>query len=232
MFQVWMASYINREQGYRYLIYALDSVLKSIGCPVKLCIHMDLDNLEDRLDEINQHLAKGSHVYTQSQKLSQFEGYRYIYKKEYQHSNPNDIIIFLDDDDMLMPGVGNIILKQNIEASVGLQLLPLTKENIIVEGSDEINIDGLKDLIVKNKDKFQVVDDFSGTYIKSKYLPGFFDDDKNFATYNIPYLANTKDIEFMDYVESIPGSGKSNKIISYHRLKPYLSDWRITGGIF
>ena len=217
--EIWIASYISELQGWTYLKYALESCSKfhpkaSIYLVIN-CNGFDIEELKS---------ITNLTIYEQTQRINQMDGYEIIYHQRKLTGSPEDIILFLDDDDIILPCAFNYMLENpEHQGQVGLQILPLFN-NHHINGCSDVNVDTISDFLAKYEAQCQIVDDFSGTTLRRKYLDGFFNRPKDLSTLLIRNVG-IGDTELMNYVEGLGGISKLPTI--YRRIKPYQSSWRI-----
>lgn len=213
--EIWIASYIPNKIGWKYLKWTLESCKVFTNISIHISIFYDdlnIDELKSIIPNIN--------IYQQKEKVTQFDGYDTIYNTRKNCGNPEDIILFLDDDDLLLPNAFDELLNDiSIGGKVGLQYLPLKD----ADDYCNITINQLSKFIETNADNIELVDDFSGTVIRRKYLDDFFKDDS--LASKLIKVFGVYDTQFMNYVESLPNGGISNIPTVYHRIKEYKSPW-------
>lgn len=254
--EIWIASHITNELGVHYFKLCLDS-LKTIS-DAKIII--SYSGLICDLSYFNNIIA-----YQHQDKMRQFEHIKYIFSQRSELLAADDIILFLDDDDFLLqlgnkdgnkddntttyqgfsvntlePNKGEFnysiadpfgeIVNSEYPGFVGLQIL----DNYTSTGTTEVNIDTIHEFCAAGAR--QLIDDFSGTVIRKKYLGIFLE--YHMAPYVLDYVStdsaqrelcenislNLLDTRFMDYIISIGGKVLSSPTV-FRRLKPYASNW-------
>lgn len=253
---------MTTEEGVYYLYNAILSVI-ALGKPLKLVISIttnkDLNLILNLL-----HLAKelyhiDSEVILRDKPLSQFQHIELLTQE--QPLSDNDWVIFLDDDDMLLPHILDF-LSPNINGFVGYQFIPLDKETEeILPGSINLSYKDLLPFIRTNISRMIFADDFSGTTIRFGYLKKFFESatwrrtktptSKSHTSTSelhtkmselearisqiIEPLSDTKLMSFLE--KEVPNTPKLYEDPSimpfvYHRIKGHPSLWQLQTGIY
>lgn len=217
--EIWIASYVFNIKGWEYLKWTLENCCSIKKASIHLVIHCPGFNINE-LILINDNIT----IYEQSERFNQLDGYEIIYHKRKLCCNPDDIVLFLDDDDLILPNAFNEMLSDiNIDGRIGLQLLPINNNDEVLPGASNVTLGTLFDFIKNNKGLVQFVQDFSGTVTRHKFLGGFFDVKNEFG--KLMRCINLGDITFMNYIEALPHSGISRTPTIYHRIKEYQSQW-------
>lgn len=245
--EIWISSHITQPEGLNYLNWCIESTIPHIQKGAQLVI-----SASGLLPENIEHMI----VYKHEKQLSQFEHIKFIWNQRKDILPDDSIILFLDDDDMLLQ-------QSNIEYT-GFRQLKGYKEIIDVsykfsDPFDEIlsdpNIPGLSGLQILGwsdikdwsnitvdtiplflKDyKRELVSDFSGTVIRKKYLDQYLStlkiSGKSFdePIFNdvVKVLGNLIDVMFMNFIEKLPLGREANNVTIFHRIKCYQSEWQI-----
>lgn len=236
--EIWIASHVPHAKGMDYLLWALEScrycqLNLKIPVTVHLSIYWDYEhNLDEDLAKI-QAVCPNTLVHVSDKKLEQFEHLQKIYNINKEKGNPDDIIVFLDDDDLLFPqAFTELMTNPQLDGQIGWQIIPIDSEGKALPEYHNLRISDMKDIVIT-----EAADDFSGTSIRRKHLACFFDnlefygrEDNTMHTdlYKVlsSYLNRLIDVRFMQYVENLPNSGINNTIVAFHRIKEYLSRWK------
>lgn len=225
--EIWISSHITEQEGLNYLRWCYESTKQHNATLVISYSGLMLDNIDAVL-------------YKHEKQLFQFEHIKFIWEQRKNILEPDAIILFLDDDDMLLS-------KSDVEyTDVGGNRYKFSDpfEEILSDsnipgltGKQILGIDGL-DITMNNIDNFcndrkEIVSDFSGTIIRKKYLDTFLSilalREKNttgtLASKVGNLLGGMLDIQFMNYIERIPNGRDANNVTVYHRLKSFQSEW-------
>lgn len=122
-----------------------------------------------------------------------------------------------------------ILANPEISGLIGLQILGRSEES-------NITIAEVPNFCTQ--EKRELVDDFSGTVIRKKYLEQFLIEyNKNnvkivsqefskLLAFCDRYIENTTDTKFMDFIiEKTPNGNISSNPTVFHRIKSYRSEW-------
>lgn len=213
MINIWIAS-VCEEYNAKYLFQALESISRlDKEFKLVLSIFSESKGVIISADEVLNRL--GGKIVVRDKKLMQFEHYELLINEENLH--PEDWIIFLDDDDLLLNNSLNF-LDENSDGYVGLQYVGVDLNKDILPDEEKQSIDSVYKFISKNKNNITVADDFSGSAIRTKYLRKYFE----MNVERLPYIEDTK---LMNFIEILPKHKVLTEPIVYHRIKENPSTW-------
>lgn len=210
-------THFENENKYILLNYTIDSLLLNNINMCTLSISFDDEthykNNEDKIKKMQTKYGEKIKIYIQTKKCCQFEHLQIICNDMASYVLPDDKILFCEDDDILleMPDI------ETHEIIAGIQFLPGFVED---DQSGFNNCYQIKKMIEEEKDKFTVVNDFSGYVCPYKILLKFFHEKKfNFEnSSNIEKKLNLFiDNHFMLYLNELNIYEKSKPFI-YHRM--------------
>jgi hypothetical protein len=137
--EIWIASHIDIKQRFNYLLQAVDSCLK-LNLPVYLSISLvDSSDYEPLELEAIIRSIKGINIIIQNKEYKQFEHIHLLYKSRMEapessrslesleperslEFSDDTCIIFLDDDDLLLPTILEETSIPGINAALSVQL--------------------------------------------------------------------------------------------------------------
>lgn len=245
--EIWISSHITQIEGLNYLNWCIESTLPYVKQGAQLVISAS-GLLPKNIDNII--------LYKHEKRLSQFEHIKFIWSQRKDILSEDTIILFLDDDDMLLQKsdteyIGckqfkgymeltdlsykfsdpfeEILSDPNIPGLTGLQILGWSE----IKDWSNITIDKIP-LFLEDY-KRELVSDFSGTVIRKKYLDQYLSklkiSDKSFdePIFNdiVKVLGNLTDVMFMNFIEKLPLGREANNVTIFHRMKSYQSEWQI-----
>jgi hypothetical protein len=187
--EIWIASHITCEQGLTYFQLCIES-LKYLSNDITIII-----SYSGLIIDLPKHIV----VYEHKTQLSQFQHIQYIFNTRKDLLSDNDVILFLDDDDMLLTcsdieykGVKNITEKVYIGQISYLHEIGFSNilyrfkspfdeilDNSEISGFIGLQILGDSNITIDQVHNFcneierELVDDFSGTIIRKQYLQIF-----------------------------------------------------------
>lgn len=204
--EVWISSHITQEEGLVYLASCIES-LKCLDPDVVVVISYSGIMIE----LLNKMIA-----YCHFKQLSQFQHIEYIFNQIKELLDDNDLILFLDDDDILLERSNikydgsisymksrdkldveytfsspfdEILSDPSISGLIGLQILGRSKEG---EDWSSIKVNEIPEFCISHKQ--ELVDDFSGTVIRKQYLERFLSE---FRIKETPFIS----IEYQEILE-------------------------------
>lgn len=229
--EIWISSHITKKKGLGYLIACIDS-LTPISSNVNIII-----SYSGLMIDLPEHIIKYQH----NDRMSQFDHIRYIFEQRKGLLNENDLILFLDDDDMVLPK-SDVEYKGYITDRNG----SVNSFTYKFESPFETISDGIPGVVGQqilgrssDKDKFsfshifieevhnfcfsgfrELVEDFSGTIIRKQYLEKFLSQ-KN--TSNITLIPGfEKFMQFADkYIENTTDTRLMDFIDNLHSSNCY-----------
>lgn len=245
--EIWISSHIPHPEGLNYLNWCIESTLPYVEQGAQLVISAS-GLLPENIDNII--------LYKHEKQLSQFEHIKFIWSQRKDILSEDTIILFLDDDDMLLQKsdteyIGykqfkgymeltdlsykfsdpfeEILSYPNIPGLTGLQILGWSE----IKDWSNITIDTIP-LFLQDY-KRELVSDFSGTVIRKKYLDQYLSklkfSNKSFKEpiFNdiVKVLGNLTDVMFMNFIEKLPLGREANNVTVFHRMKSYQSEWQI-----
>ena len=215
---IWTASHLTNANRIKYLLHMMASVKKAtkdlqIHHYISLSIDMefDLPNLNypgtlflgsHRLDLSTEHKICPNLRQTQFQHLTN------IYIQTMGQFQPDDMILLIDDDDLLLHLPSELFTADVIK---GYLFVPENDPNPETTLEQALN--------PENQAKWSKYNDFSGYIVKYKHLAKYFDERKG-----INHML--EDIAFMKFADNIPGAVLPNDPFVYHRLITDESRWR------
>ena len=186
------ASHYDSEGKYILLKHMIESLLLN---GIDYCyISISFNDYE----HYNKNKIK---TYIHFVKLYQFEHIEYIQKKIISSTKDNDIIVFCDDDDLLL----SLPKLNTYDAIIGYQYYPNTYENIENKYDKFYNYSQIQTLIDSNKiSEWKKFYDFSGTMCVYEILKNFFVNNKfNYKCNTISEIFKIQliDCKFIDYLQ-------------------------------
>lgn len=192
--EIWISSHITRQEGLGYLTSCLNSLL---SLPKDVIVVISYSGL---MIELTDNIVQYQH----NNKLTQFDHIKYIFEQRNTLLKDNDLILFLDDDDMLLTESNVEYVGYKINRNGKIEYVKYFMKNPFDDITDEIpGIVGKHILGRSSEDQFwcaitkdeipifcsseerELIEDFSGTIIRKQYLEEFFnkrDEEKIIST--------------------------------------------------
>jgi hypothetical protein len=227
--EIWIASHITQPEGINYLHWCLDSIKNDAIIVISSSSSLELNIFKDVI------------LYKHQDQMKQFQHIKYIWNQRKDILPEDSVILFLDDDDMLLSKSNieykdnknrtftfsdpfeEILANSNIPGLSGLQILGLENN----KNWSNLTIDMIPSFCEITKR--ELVSDFSGTVIRKKYLEQYlstlnFSESAHNDVFNLLY--NLIDCMFMKFIESLPNGREANNVTVFHRVKCYKSEWQ------
>ena len=223
--QVWLASHLPADYGVLSISWLVSAVDSALALHNQLTVHIGVSaDLQDTLDALN-HPSHRVRFYKSEKQLSQFQHLRRLHRSI--SNEPDDWIFFLDDDDLLLAGAFDH-LHADLDGTVGCQyvLMPAADDDYEAKVQEQMLLKTPQEFwqFYRNTEGFKIVDDFSGTALRRKYLDQYFGSPSKYG--RISLICMFEDCELMEFIEKLPGgqnlagAGLCEKASVFHRVKP------------
>jgi hypothetical protein len=199
--EVWIASHLTSSTNW---------LLDAIKSASKYKVIVSISGDPKCIDAIIAQCPPNATIKVRTERQFQMDHYKLLLDET--KLQDEDLVIFLDDDDLLLKVPDNITV-----GCIGYQYIGVDPDNTSrYKFNDIANSENISDIIHNNK--MLIEQDFSGTMLSIKYSRKYFKTRKSIAQ-------QLEDVELMNFIEDLPGVTILKTPNTFHRIKEGPSLW-------